>query len=70
MQPILWTERPTDALVGAGSLWPPMELKLAPYSVGCWMVHETIAIHSLLSERLTLDAMYSYQYITWISAYA
>jgi len=22
MQPILWTEWPTSALVGAGSLWP------------------------------------------------
>jgi len=21
-QPILWTERPTDAVTGAGSLWP------------------------------------------------
>jgi len=70
MQPILWTERPTDALVGAGSLWPPIQLKLAPYWVGCWMVRDTIAIHSLLSERLTFDAMYSQQYISWISAYA
>jgi hypothetical protein len=23
MQPIQWTELPTGALVGAGSLWPP-----------------------------------------------
>jgi hypothetical protein len=49
---------------------PPIHLKLAPYSVGCWMAHDTIAIHSLLSERLTFCAMYSHQYISWISAYA
>jgi hypothetical protein len=27
-QPILWTERPTGALMGAGSLWPQMPTKL------------------------------------------
>ncbi len=70
MQSILWTERPTGALVGAGSPWPTIQLKLAPYSVGCWMAHDTIAIHSLLFEWLTFDAMYSHQYISWISAYA
>jgi hypothetical protein len=30
MHPILWTERPTGALVGAGSLWP---------HCGCWFGH-------------------------------
>ncbi len=30
MQPILWTERPTGALVGTGSLWP---------HCGCWFGH-------------------------------
>jgi hypothetical protein len=30
MQPIPWTEWPTSALVGAGSLWPFVEVKNCP----------------------------------------
>jgi hypothetical protein len=28
IQPILWTERPTGAVMGAGSLWPQMPTNL------------------------------------------
>jgi len=64
MQPIQWTERPTGALVGAGSLWPPILANHIQFLTPVLIPKIRPGFHAVLGNQNQTDN--SNQFLGWL----